>query len=297
MNVFIDETAFEMQRIGGISRYFSELLYELARLPDLEIILFVGESSNLYLHRLEGVSSIRIIRSGSVRWFPRLLNACIKSVRRKLVFFRYSWGKAVIYHPSYFEVDPFIQRLAGGVILTVHDLIYETIKSNPRKKKISKRRRLQNLADGILTVSHSTANDLVSFNPQVVSQITVTPLSASFPDLLGHVSLLDLSDPFFLFVGTRKGYKFGDLALTALQQLHSCGQCTTRLLFVGGGAFTDGERTQIQSLGLANFVSQVDLSDQDLMHAYSEAVALLFPSAYEGFGLPVLEAIHHECPK
>ena len=53
MNVFIDETAFEMQRIGGISRYFSELLYELARLPDLEIILFVGESSNLYLHRLE----------------------------------------------------------------------------------------------------------------------------------------------------------------------------------------------------------------------------------------------------
>lgn len=203
----------------------------------------------------------------------------------------------MVYHPSYFEVDPLIRRLADGLVLTVHDLIYETVKPNPRKKKLLRRRHLQSMADGIVTVSNSTARDLSLFNPEIASRVSVTPLSASMPVLSTHMGRSDFPMPsFYLFVGTRKGYKRGDLAIAALHSIHLSGQSDQHLLFVGGGDFSEQESALIRSLGLTDFVSQENLSDEDLSAAYARTIALVFPSEYEGFGLPVLEAIHYECP-
>jgi len=60
---------------------------------------------------------------------------------------------------------------------------------------------------------------------------------------------------------------------------------------VGGGRFTTAELNQIDRLNLAGRVVQVDLSDQSMPGAYAHAAAFVFPSRFEGFGLPVLEAM------
>ena len=293
MIVFIDESIFEKQRAGGISRYFCELILELSRLPDLEVVLYVGKSSNIYLPQLEGLPNVTLC--GLSDWMP----VCFNGAHRKLSFIRYCFGRSnVVYHPSYYKLDRLIQFLAGGTVLTVYDLIYEQLHPSPRKKKISHRKRLQNRVDRIIAISQSTKKDLLAFNPASEDKIHVTHLAASLNSNADTGALEELADEkFFLFVGTRKGYKRGDLAIRAFAKFRSLtNDKEMRFLFVGGGAFIPAEKDLIESEGLTDVVIQRNFSDDDLSAAYRFSVCLLFPSDYEGFGLPVLEAMEFECP-
>ena len=69
-----------------------------------------------------------------------------------------------------------------------------------------------------------------------------------------------------------------------------------RIVAFGGGTFTAAESRQIESLGLQGRVVNASGDDSVLAGSYSSAIALVYPSLYEGFGLPVLEAMAHGCP-
>jgi glycosyltransferase involved in cell wall biosynthesis len=64
----------------------------------------------------------------------------------------------------------------------------------------------------------------------------------------------------------------------------------------GGGLFDEGELELIRNLGIANRISQVVGNDDKLINLYSSAAAFIYPSLYEGFGLPPLEAMKYGCP-
>ena len=295
MRIFIDDSIFEKQRVGGISRYFCELIAELAQLPDIEVVLYVGKSSNVYLESLEECPSVRVVRFQN-RWhLPKRMFAFFSSLIRKFCFFRQCHGAdSVIYHASYYDLDALIAKYADATVITVHDLIYETLNDDFRPNKIAKRKRIQNQADRILTVSESTAVDLEAFNPTTAAKIDVTELAAAMLD--EGAPTITLPGAFFLFVGIRKDYKQGELALRAFHALRNSDGCEQELMFVGGGPFSKQELALIDTLDLAQHVTQINLSDAELRDAYAKATALVFPSDYEGFGLPVLEAIHYECP-
>jgi glycosyltransferase involved in cell wall biosynthesis len=96
-----------------------------------------------------------------------------------------------------------------------------------------------------------------------------------------------------LYVGERaRAYKNVGAVLTALTRLDR----GVRLVCFGGGPFTDAERARLHELGLAGRVSWRAGDDDDLAGAYREARALVYPSRWEGFGLPALEAMAHGCP-
>jgi glycosyltransferase involved in cell wall biosynthesis len=96
-----------------------------------------------------------------------------------------------------------------------------------------------------------------------------------------------------LFVGVRNGYKDAETLIRAFASVPQ--NLRSNLRFVGGGPFTDSEKVLFAELGIAHLVSQADLSDAELSAAYSSAHLFVFPSRYEGFGLPVLEAFQHQC--
>jgi glycosyltransferase involved in cell wall biosynthesis len=143
--------------------------------------------------------------------------------------------------------------------------------------------------DQILAISNSAKRDLLNIWPDVDTQISITHL-ASQDMLLKHTQRERGS---VLFVGVRNGYKDAETLIRAFASVPQNLRSNPR--FVGGGPFTDSEKVLFAELGIAHLVSQADLSDADLSAAYSSAHVFVFPSKYEGFGLPVLEAFQHQC--
>ena len=105
---------------------------------------------------------------------------------------------------------------------------------------------------------------------------------------------MHIERPFFLFVGNRAAQKNCDVVLKALAIADTLADVA--LLCVGGGTFSDEEKVHIDRLGLVGRVHQRTVADDELAGLYASALALLYPSRHEGFGLPLLEAMQYDCP-
>jgi glycosyltransferase involved in cell wall biosynthesis len=102
-------------------------------------------------------------------------------------------------------------------------------------------------------------------------------------------------DEFLLYVGKRAGYKNFNNFINAYGQSDSL-RSKYRIVAFGGGLFDERELELIRNLGIENRISQVEGNDDELINLYSSAAAFIYPSLYEGFGLPPLEAMKYGCP-
>jgi glycosyltransferase involved in cell wall biosynthesis len=168
---------------------------------------------------------------------------------------------------------------------------YNDAEETTRRKKL-----LAERAARVITISHNSKRDILRFldiKPEKV--VVIYPASSISVDEKLECAVKEGPASRLLYVGTRAHYKNFDHLLVALR-----GSLKKRrgieLLCVGGGPFTSTEKGQIEVLGLSGCVKQATLSDRDLAMAYSKAIGLVFPSQYEGFGLPILEAFRCGCP-
>ncbi len=193
-----------------------------------------------------------------------------------------------LFHSSYYRYatkGKFIN------ITTVYDFTNERFKSGPKKwahswQKFKAIRR----CDAVLCISESTKADLVEYLPDIPeSRIFVTPLAASA--LYCADESVVAVDDYVVFVGLRGGYKNFSLLVRALRHVPG-----VRLFVVGGGAFSARERAELEDAIPGRYFHKGALSVERLRDLYSSAVCLVYPSAYEGFGLPVLEGMMARCP-
>ena len=206
-------------------------------------------------------------------------------------------GRVDIYHPTLYRALPWVRRRA--VVVTHHDCTHERFPHLfPNAASIvDTKRKLFAQADAIVCVSASSQRDLLHFYdvPQAKTHVVhhgFAPLGLGQGLAQGEV---ETSAPYLLYVGSRASYKNFGLLLKAFS-LSGLAR-SYRLLAVGGGAFTTQEEEQIASLQLTGSITLVPKADDaTLARAYRDAALFVYPSMYEGFGFPPLEAMSMGCP-
>jgi len=153
-------------------------------------------------------------------------------------------------------------------------------------------------ADAVLCISDATRRDVQEFYQIGGDRLHVVHLACS--DFFRPLPAGDLAQkggarpPFFLYVGSRAHYKNFQGLLEAYSKWN--GRAAARLLVVGP-PWTPDEGRHISELGISGQVElMTDVRDEALCTLYNQAAAFIYPSLYEGFGIPLLEAMACGCP-
>ncbi|BEP12672.1 hypothetical protein acdb102_09830 [Acidothermaceae bacterium B102] len=286
MRVGYDEQVFLAQQRGGISRYVVSLVRALQADTSLDIEPVPGWAYSTNVHSNDVGLSRRIALLDRLPG-PELahqvgyLLANTSSRRRA--------RRAEVLHHTYFHPRFWAPGSKAAHVCTVYDMIPELFpESFPgRNPHLAKESYVQR-CDVVFCISESAKSDLISLygDPGVPMPVTYLGVGPEFRPGLPRPAAVP--DRYLLFVGKRGGYKdFGVLA-EAFAELNDP---SVSLLAVGGGGFTDDETRDLDRLGIAGRVRQLAVTDETLPAVYGHALAFVFPSRHEGFGLPTLEAM------
>ena len=172
-------------------------------------------------------------------------------------------------------------------VVTVHDFTYEYYRKGLAKylHSYQKKRAIQN-AELIICISESTKKDLYQFYPNLNKKVKV--IYNGVGNMFKRISDYKTFNNRLLYVGDRKNYKNFNQLILALNSNNDF-----ELDIIGGGKLTKQELSKLSKISFKHFEG---ISDEDLNKLYNSAFALVYPSSYEGFGLPIIEAFKAGCP-
>jgi glycosyltransferase involved in cell wall biosynthesis len=295
MRILYDHQLFSLQNTGGASRYHFELMRYLAGSPDVKAELFLGMTGTVYPFQELRSPNTRVMSfraplgPGGERYVANeiLGNAIVPFL-----------GKMDVYHPTSYRRMPLVRT--RRTVATAYDCTHERFPYIFRylKEVLRAKQALYARADAIICISEFSRKDLLEFYgvdaaKTRVIHLGITPLSCcevAATELRQH-----LRRDFVLYVGSRAPYKNFDGLLTAFHEtrLHD----SFDLLVLGGGPLTHKEVELAAKLGVAGSIISIPrASDQMLAEAYGRAKLFVYPSFWEGFGLPPLEAMAAGCP-
>lgn len=295
MKIAYDPQIFSAQVYGGVSRYFCEIASRIARQPGVQVSIIAPMYINAYLDDVPRglVSGFRAPRAIYLRLLLRGLGMLIGDGMLRAT-------TPDIVHETYyfpFRLGPRRTRR----VLTIYDMIHEKFASDiPHADKTARYKALAaERADHVICISESTRRDAIEILglPPDKTSVIYLGVDLMIPDGVSAEKLaLPTSQPYLLYVGNRGGYK-NFLRLVEAYATSPLLKTGYRLICFGGGAFRQDERETMAKLGLyGDQVLQLAGDDQVLGRLYEQASAFVYPSLYEGFGIPPLEAMAHDCP-
>ncbi len=288
--VVFDHQIFSKQQFGGISRYFTELARQLSQDTSWEVEVLAFAHVNDHLRTLDA----RLVHGWRVPHYRRLAPLW-QALDDRLTERQLARRSPAILHRTYYAARPVTARCP--TVLTVYDMIHERFPSYfPEERALVARKRAAVLdADRVLCISESTRRDLLDVVPVDPARVSVVPLAAGLEPAPPTVPRV-CAEPYLLCVGQRGAHKNFDGLLQALRVEPRLLE-SHRLVLFGGAPWTPQDADAVRALGLpVNAIRHVGHDDTLLPALYRDASALVVPASYEGFGLPVLEAMRCGCP-
>ncbi len=214
------------------------------------------------------------------------------SLNRPYTNYRLSKGDFDVFHQTNFGTYCLKSLGDKPMVTTYHDSNLSTI--DPHPEIVNQQKASLKRADAIICVSNNTRKDMLDLFDLDERKVHVVYHGIELPDL----SLLDskrLYDfPYVLFVGRRSEYKNFQRFVQAFSivakihpQIHLV--CTSKM-------FSKSEMEMFANLKLADKVHSINATEQHMKRLYRDAELFVFPSLYEGFGMPILESWSCGCP-
>lgn len=291
--VLYDSQIFDILPFGGIPRYYTELIKGIVK-HDNYVASFGGSYlKNEELEKLFRFSIVNhYINNLNLRRFGRLHNKLANLNERKTIKLLSS-GEFDIFHPAFYNPNYLPHLGKTKLVVTIYDMIPELYADKSGYKKMAENKaELIRRADQIITISENTKKDLLDIFPEIdEKKVSSILLGCNIESTTKSKKNKDDKE-YFLYVGSREGYKNFEFLIEALSGILN----ENTLLYTSGSPYTAKELHLMEKAGITAYVHRKFVNDTDLADLYSGAKALLFPSEYEGFGLPIIEAFKNYCP-
>lgn len=288
MKVFFDGKIFSSQSCGGISRIIFELMHSLSQIGGLEQIFYRGSYIDRYPFKREWFKRYYGLRkpAGCDYRFISLLD----NMGLELAYAR-NVTPDLIYHSSFYRVP---KNPRGPVVIHLYDMIHELFTDNLKVKKFKK--KSFKAADLIISISESVKKDLCGLYPINPEKVIVAypGVASVFRNLATEGSN---RRPYMLYVGMRnyRHKNFGLLLNTFIERKYF--RDFDLILAGGEKEITVQQKEKIKNtVGRGNWLKQEFGDDNKLAELYSNASVFIYPSLYEGFGIPLIEAMACGCP-
>ena len=282
MKIFFDGSIFGQQKIGGISRLAFELMKELDKNKDIEQIFCRGFYIDNYPFKKEWFSKYYGIKK------PDFLKGRISNFLDNVgvnYFYNINAGKDLIYHSLYYRVP---KKPKGPVVVHVYDMIQELFGGTA--KTIQFKKRAFDAADLIIAISESTKKDLCKLyfiNPNKIMVAHPGVSEVFFGNFIKTIS----QRPYLLYVGGRNyAYKNFDMLLNTFIDKKYYLQFDL-MVFGGEKDLSTSHKEIIEKYNQGTWLRQKFGTDETLADLYANAIVFIYPSLYEGFGIPPLEAM------
>jgi len=292
MKILYDGHVYRMQPVGGISRYLTNLV---SRLPeDWTPVITIGNTKPSECRQLKTPVHPNLVLKRFPTPYLRPRKLLDWTAKRYFDRIEFKDGFSLIHsvHHGSLASDSRVKRPVPFV-LTVHDMIPEIFSQelDPQGHDAEAKRKAVESADAVICVSENTRRDLLDRIPIPDERVFVTPLASA---LSREISLGDEpvpEQPYFLFVGTRHA-KYKNFARLLRAFARAAEKQTELALCIVGPNFNPMESKLLRELKIeGRVINPGPISDPHLAKLYRCSRALIYPSLYEGFGIPPLEAM------
>ncbi len=291
MRIAIDARMMGPENTRGIGRYLEELIRAMVEISSADEFTLITRNERC---AVSGPNVKHVV--ADIPWY-----GIAEQVQMPKIFASIN---ADVVHIPHWNVP---LMFSGSLVVTIHDLL---LRHEPSSAKASTRnvmtRWLKRIgfrwslnhsvaaAKEILVPTQFVADDLATFYPQAASKTTVT--GEGMPDLALDSRLRKNEKPFLLYVGSAYPHKGLADALDAWKVLE---KKYPDLSFVIAGEMDVfmkrvQQRVFTEKMSRVSFLGRV--SDEQLVSLYRGATAFVYPTHFEGFGLPPLEALAYGCP-
>jgi alpha-1,3-rhamnosyl/mannosyltransferase len=281
--------------LTGIGWYLYHLLHEIAKRDGVELLLFGDARVTDFGPRLHADPPA----AAQLCWFDLRGRGRIGRAERALTAAAYVLWMKLLDPDVIFGANYFLPRLLGAIarrrVVTVHDLTYKRFPDLLQKETLESLERHMTreltMSDAVICVSESTRDDLLEFYEVDERRVIAIHSGLTIP-ATGNRQLV--TGNYILFVSTIEPRKNLGVLLDAFERLRARGAYGGSLVVVGKiGWKAEAIARRLRAPG----VIHLDYLDPaDLAAVYAGAELFVFPSIYEGFGFPLLEAMAHGVP-
>lgn len=286
MKVLFDHQIFSSQRFGGVSKYFAEIIH---RMPQETYEISAWLSNNEYVKYYSLFNQVSFFPDSNFRGKGRIM----AEIGKPYSIFKIRTGDFDVFHQTNFDTYCLPPLRSKPMVTTYHDVNFITDKNYDERMLRLQKASLER-ADKVIAISYNTKNDMLKYFDIDPRKIEVIYHGVSRINFSEEYTERIVDSPYILYVGMRHAFKNFKGFIRAFANI--AGRYPEVKVVCTRSNFTKEEMELFEECGIKDRLIFVIADEVELAKLYRDALFFVFPSLYEGFGMPILEAMAYGCP-